>query len=267
MAHPCVYNCGRSCIRLASKQIAVLHQRLVSRIPENIVNGSREGPTCTTSRCTKRNLRYRVSRTEEFIHERPNTMDILIANLHKDGTTFRQQIARHRQSIAQIRQIRVNPVPPSVPERLHLLGLATDVLRLPVLHIPACRRPLEVRVELDAVRRVEIDALHLAAQPFALGERRHHLKTVAEDYPVRPVGVVLIELGAGVFARQAVEVGEKVDLKTRLARKPLRLRRLAVSQQVVDQRLRMHLLLDEERRRLYHQVRPVLLVLAAPEAA
>ena len=192
-------------------------------------------------------------------------MNVLIPNLHKDRSTLTQQIPRNRQPIPQIRQIRVNPVPPRIPERLHLLRLAADVFGFAVLHVPARRRPLEVRVELDAVGRVEVDALHLAAQPLALGERRHHLQAVAEDHPVRPVGVVLIELGAGVFARQAVEIGEQVDLEPRLAREPLRLRRLAVSQQVVDQRLRMHLLLDEERRRLHHQVRPVLPVLAAPD--
>ena len=48
----------------------------------------------------------------------------------------------------------------------------------------AAGRPLEVRVELDAVGRVEVDALHLAAQPLALGERCHHLQAVAEDHPV-----------------------------------------------------------------------------------
>ena len=195
-----------------------------------------------------------ISISKNLVHHRPHAMNILIANLHKDRSTLTQQIPRHRQPIPQIRQIRMNSVPPRIPKRLHLLGLAADVLRIAVLHVPARRRPLEVRVELDAVGRIEVDALHLAAQPLALGERRHHLQAVAEDHPVRPVGVVLVELGARVVARQAIEVGEQVGLESRLPREPLGLRRLAVAQQVVDQRLRMHLLLDEERRCLHHQV-------------
>ena len=71
------------------------------------------------------------------------------------------------------------------------------------------RRDLPVGVELDAVGRVEIDALHLAVQALALGEARHHLKAVAQDHAVRPVLVVLVELGA-LLRRQAVEVGEQV---------------------------------------------------------
>jgi hypothetical protein len=43
-------------------------------------------------------------------------------------------------------------------------------LGVAVLHVAARRAPLEVAVEFDAVGRIEIDALHLAAQPFALGE-------------------------------------------------------------------------------------------------
>ena len=102
-------------------------------------------------------------RAPERIIQRLYPIDVLIPNLHKNRPTLTQQIPRHRQPIPQIRQIRMNPVPPRVPERLHLLRLAADVLRLPVLHVPARRGPLEVRVELDAVGRIEVDALHLAA--------------------------------------------------------------------------------------------------------
>jgi hypothetical protein len=42
-------------------------------------------------------------------------------------------------------------------------------------------------------------------------------------------------------------------------------RRASLPQQVVDQDLRVHFLLDVERRRLHDQVGPVLLVLAAPD--
>ena len=81
---------------------------------------------------------------------------------------------------------------------------------LPSLHVTAGGGPLEVGVEFDAVGRVDVDALHLAAQPLALGERGHDLEAVAEDHAVGPVGVVLVELGLGVLGGQAVEVGEEI---------------------------------------------------------
>ena len=91
-------------------------------------------------------------------------MDIFISNLHKDRAGISQQIPCHGQSVPQVCQIRVNPIPPCVTERLHLFRLARDVVDVAVLHIAAGRGPLEIGVELDAVGRIDVDALHLAAQ-------------------------------------------------------------------------------------------------------
>ncbi len=89
----------------------------------------------------------------------------------------------------------MDPVAPCIAERLDLLRLAADMLAVAVLHIAARGGPLEIRVELDAVRRVDVDALHLAAQPFALGETRHHLQRVTQNQAVGPVRLMLIKLG------------------------------------------------------------------------
>ena len=124
-------------------------------------------------------------------------MHILIPDLHKDRAGIRQQIPRHGQPIPQISQVGMNPVPPGIPECLDLLRLPGDVVGVAVLHVPAGGGPLEVGVELDAVGRVEVDALHLAAQSFALGQGGHDLEAVAEDHAVGPVGVVLVEFGLG----------------------------------------------------------------------
>ena len=59
--------------------------------------------------------------------------------------------------------------------------------------------------------RIEVDALHLAAQPLALGEAGHDLQAVAEDHAVGPVLVVLIEVGLVGVLGDAVEVGEQVE--------------------------------------------------------
>ena len=101
----------------------------------------------------------------------------------------------------------MDPEFPGVAERLDLLGLARGVLELAVLDVALARRDLPVRAELDAVRRVDVDHLNLAAELLSLGERRHHLEAVAEDHAVRPVGVVLVE----VDLLEVVEPVERVE--------------------------------------------------------
>jgi hypothetical protein len=120
------------------------------------------------------------------------------------------KIAGDGEAVAQVGEVAVDAVAPGVAEGFDLLRLAGDVVGVAVLHVAAGRGPLEVAVELDAVGRVEVDALHLAAQALALGEARHHLQGVAEDHAVRPVLVVLVELGLVHALRDAVEVGEEV---------------------------------------------------------
>ena len=177
-------------------------------------------------------------------------MDIFFPNLHKHRSTLGQQFPRHRQPVAQVAQIRVNPVAPSVAEGFYLLGFPGDVVGLAILDIAARGGPLEIRIELDAIRGVDIDALHLAAQALAFGERGHHPQAVAKDHAVRPVGVVAVELGAGAVVGQAVEIGEQIDLRIAFA---LALFRSA--HKIVDQRFGMHLLLDIQRWRVDHEFR------------
>ena len=137
----------------------------------------------------------------------------------------------------------MNPVPPRIPERLHLLRLPGDMLGVTVFDVAAGGGPLEVGVELDTVRRVDVDALHLAAQPLPLSQRGHHLQAVPENHPVRPVGIVLVELGGGCLAGKAVEVSEQIRLEGGAGVFLLCL--LPPLPQIVDQHLRMHLLLNE----------------------
>ena len=102
-------------------------------------------------------------------------MHILIADLHEDGAGLRQQITGHCQPIPQVGEVAVNAVAPGVAEGFDLLRLAGDVTGVTVLHVAAGGAPLKVAVELDAVGRVEVDALHLASQTFTLGQAGHHL--------------------------------------------------------------------------------------------
>jgi hypothetical protein len=155
----------------------------------------------------------------------------------------------------------MDAIAPGVAECLHLFGLTGDVADIPVLHVAAGGGPLKITIESNTIGRVEVDALHLAAQALAFGEARHHLERVAKDHAVRPILIVLVKLGLVRALGNAVEIGEQVG----------RARTFGVlalpggAQQVVDQHLGVHLLLDVERRSMDHEIAPVLLVLAAPD--
>src|SRR5947209_1850273 len=102
--------------------------------------------------------------TKDLIHERPNAMHILIPNLHKNRTGIVKQIPRSGEAIAEVGQVAVDAIAPSVAECFYLFWLAGDVFDLAVLHVAAGSRPLKVAVEPDAIRRVDIDALYPGAQ-------------------------------------------------------------------------------------------------------
>ena len=185
-------------------------------------------------------------------------MDIFIADLHEDGAGIGEEIAGDGEPIPQVGEVAVDAVAPGVAEGFDLLGLAGDVVGLAVLHVAAGGGPLEVAVELDAVGRVEVDALHAPAQALALGQAGHDLEGVAQDHAVGPVLVVGVELGLVRALGDAVEVVEEVKLH-------LGCGFLALAQQVINEGLRMHLLLDVERRGMDDEVAPVLLILPTPD--
>ena len=103
----------------------------------------------------------------------------------------------------------------------------------------------------------------LPRSPSALGQRRHHLQAVAEDHAVGPVGVVAVELGAGVVVRQAVEVGEQIELLGR--RLPSLL--AAPDQGPSISTFGWTFSWMKQGRGLHNEVGPVLLVLAPPQEA
>ena len=188
-------------------------------------------------------------------------MDIFIADLHEDGAGIGEEIAGDGEPIPQVGEVAVDAVAPGVAEGFDLLGLAGDVVGLAVLHVAAGGGPLEVAVELDAVGRVEVDALHTPAQALALGQAGHDLQRVAEDHAVGPVLVVGVELGLVRALGNAVEVGEEIGREVAV----VMLLFLGLAQQVVDERLGVDLFLDVERRGVDDEVAPVLLILAAPD--
>ena len=50
-------------------------------------------------------------------------MDILITDLYKNGARFSQKISRCGESIAKVRKIRMDPIPPGISKRHGYLAL------------------------------------------------------------------------------------------------------------------------------------------------
>ena len=163
-------------------------------VPEDVISDTRKEPRLETACLGKHDRRAEVLLAKHLVHQAPHPMHILVPDLNEDAAGVSKKLARQKQTVAEVRQIRVHAQLPGVAERLHLHHLARQVVVLAVLHVPLVYARLEVAAELDAVGRVHIDALHLAAHLLALQKRAHHQQAVAQDHPVRPVHVVLIEL-------------------------------------------------------------------------
>src|SRR6201988_1107510 len=105
---------------------------------------------------------------------------------------------------------------PCITERSELLWLPRCVFNLAVCNVTFPCAHLPVRPKLYPVWRIEVDALHLPLQPLLLGQTRHHQEGVAQDHPVRPVSLVVVEVHPLVELCDSVEVGEKRQLGLRL---------------------------------------------------
>ena len=82
---------------------------------------------------------------------------------------------------------------PGVAVGFDHLGLAREVLHL-VFHIALAELRLKVALETDAIRRVDVDHLHLARQVFTPRQTGHHRQAVAQNHAVAPIDVMLVEL-------------------------------------------------------------------------
>ena len=143
----------------------------------------------------------------------------------------------------EVVEVGVDAVLVGVAEGLDLLRVAGQALGV-LGHVAVLRVDLHVRLEADPVGRVHVDHLDFAGHPLLLEQAGHHLDRVAVDQPVLPVALVLVPLVLRV-ARQIVEIPEH--------------RRRRQRAQLLDERRRVDLLRDVERRRVRLdpvQVRP-----------
>ncbi len=121
-------------------------------------------------------------------------MQVLIADLHEHAAARREQLAREKQPVAHVGEIRVQAQLPRVAVGFHHLRLAREVLVVSVRDVALAHERLEVAAELHAVGRVDVDHLHLAAQSLVVQERVHHDERVAEDQAVHPLVGILVGL-------------------------------------------------------------------------
>ena len=91
-------------------------------------------------------------------------MDVLVADLDEAAAALGEQVPRDDEPVAQVGEVRVDAEFPGVAECLDLLDLEAGVFELAVLHVALAGADLPVRAELDAVGRVHVDHLDLAAQ-------------------------------------------------------------------------------------------------------
>ena len=105
---------------------------------------------------------------------------------------------------------------------------------------------LEVRAELHAVGRVDVDHLHLPAKALVLEERVHDDERVAEDQPVRPVALVLVR--GELLVERELRVGEELELHLPVA---------LMSLERLEDRLRREPFVDEERQRRHVEGEPL----------
>src|SRR5580693_7502583 len=103
----------------------------------------------------------------------------------------------------------MNLIFPCIAECSNNFRLSRYAILLCIFDLSALSRRLPIRIELNAIWRVHIDALDLSAQRLAFCQTRHHEERVTEDHSVLPVAlIVVIALGRVLFPtfRQSIEV-------------------------------------------------------------
>jgi len=137
-------------------------------------------------------------------------VDVFIRDLDKDGAAGGEEVAGEQEAVAQVGQVRVQAELPGVAVGLDHFRFAGHVFVVIVGDVALADERLEVAAELDAVGRVHVDHLHLAAKAFVAQQRVHGHQGVAQHHPVRPVVLVLI--GAEHLVRHGMlRVGEQLE--------------------------------------------------------
>src|SRR5215469_6491370 len=127
-------------------------------------------------------------------------MYVLIPDLYEYRATYSKKFLCDREPVSQISEVGVDAMFPYVTECLNLLDFTGRVFKFAVSNIPFTGGHLPVAAELDAVWRIYVDHLDLAAQSLALCKAGHDVERVAKNHAVRPVGLVMVKIDNVQFA-------------------------------------------------------------------
>ena len=122
-----------------SMELAVFDSASIFREPDNVIPKPVDCVVLPPRSGDEVDLRDHVIVPKHLIHHRPDAMDVFITDLHEDGTRLGEQIARDSEAVAEVGEVAVDAVAPSVAEGFDLLRLARDVVGVAVLHIAARR--------------------------------------------------------------------------------------------------------------------------------
>jgi hypothetical protein len=105
-------------------ELMEFRRRCLFRAPNDVISDSSQTAIGLPSGLHKRNKAEKVLVSEHLVKQCLHSMHILIANLHEDGAGIREEIAGNGEAVAEVGQVAVDTVAPSVAEGLDLLGLA-----------------------------------------------------------------------------------------------------------------------------------------------
>ena len=127
-------------------------------------------------------------------------MNILIANLYKNATRISKQLMCHREAIAQVRQIGMDALAPSITIGFDLFGLARTMLPA-ISCFPLCAG-LPIGIEINSVGGIHVKRIALcranprgdtgSSSPAASRRRSCDLSSASHDcrIPALPQGQV-----------------------------------------------------------------------------
>ena len=140
-------------------------------------------------------------------------MQVFIRYLYEDAPRIGQEFFTEDQAVTEVREVGMDAEGPGIAVGLDHLRLPGEVAFL-VLHVPFPDFRLEVGGKFNPVGRVHIDHLDLSGQVLPAGKARHDLEGIAQDHPVRPVHVMLVELDGLLIFQLRVSKEIPLDVLT-----------------------------------------------------
>src|SRR6266851_9951522 len=95
-------------------------------------------------------------------------VNIVVTNLNEDASRTGKKFAREIESIAEERQIGVQPELPSITVGLNHLWFARHILVIAIEDVALSYKRLKIGAEFYPIRRIHVDHLHLTAHSLVV---------------------------------------------------------------------------------------------------